>query len=329
MKFLTRPRPGAIPRVFRLLPLAALLAHASPAQTQTVSFRVLPPAEKPRLAEPFRLRVELTCPGDYEVSPDTASFRNEVFALMSVKKASSRTDGGLKTEVFDLRSAAFDTGVSTFPETTWRLKKDGELKEAVSPSFELEVLPLFDEKSEAGDIRDIRPPFSFFPWPWLLAALLAAALAGWLIYRRRAAREAAPETAPPDTRSPYQKASEALEALAAAGLWEKGQVKEFYSALTGILRTYLDDEFAIKAEFMTTGRLTRELRTTGADIRAVVRTRELLERSDLAKFARFRPDDAARDADIASLRDLLLSYAQRADEKKALAAAERAAGGAA
>ena len=297
--------------------LTALLFPAA-AGAQTVSFKLTPPAAKPKLAEPFTLRIELTLPPDYSVSPDTSTFSDDVFELLKVKKVSSKTTGELKTYAFDLDLAAFNIGVSTFPETAWLLTKGTELKEAKSPSFALEILPLFDTKKEPDGIRDIRPPFKFIPWLWLLAGLLAMALAAWLIYRRKKTSLAAGLAgAAPDPRSPYQKAADALAELSASGIWEEGRIKEFYSRLSDIFRNYLDAQFGIKAELLTTNDITRELRRTGTDIKTVIRTRELLENADLVKFAKFKPGDKERDAAVATLRDLLEFFTRQEENRRA------------
>ena len=166
----------------------------------------------------------------------------------------------------------------------------------------------------------------------ILAGLLAAALAAWFIYRRNKARSGTQGGgAAPDTRSPYQKASDALTELSASGIWEKGGIKEFYSRLSDIFRNYLDAQFGLKAELMTTNHITRELRRTGADIKTVIKTRELLENTDLVKFAKFKPGDKERDAAVSGLKELLVFFTQQEENRRALANAallppERAAG---
>ena len=303
---------------FLLTVLAALLLPASTG-AQTVSFKLTPPAAAPKLAEPFTLRLEISLPADYSVKPDTSAFSNDVFELLKIKKISSKTTGPLTTDTFDLDIAAFNIGVSTFPETTWLLAKGTELKEAKSAPFALEILPLFDTKKEQTDIRDILPPFKFIPWLWLLAGLLVAALAAWLIYRRNKAglTAAFSAEAAPDLRSPYQKAADALAELSASGIWEEGKIKEFYSRLSDIFRNYLDAQFAVKAELMTTNDITRELRRTGADIKTVIRTRELLENADLVKFAKFKPGEKERDAAVLSLKDLLAVFTRQEENRRA------------
>ena len=311
--------------------LLCLLLRAGPAAAQTVSFKVTPPAEKPKLAETFRLRLELTCPSEYTVRPDTSSFSNGTFEVLQIKKLSSGTEGALKTEVFDLDVSAFAIGISTFPATTWLLSAGTELKEARSPAVPLEILPLFDTKKEPDGIRDIQPPFKFIPWLGLLAGLAAAALAARYIYRQYKNRPGLAgggyTASAADLRSPYEKALAALAELCASKTWEEGKVKEFYSRLSDIFRTYLDAQFRIKAELMTTNDITRELRGTGADIKTVIKTREMLENADLVKFAKFKPGEKERDAAVGALKDLLIFFTQQDENKRILEAAAKAAEG--
>ena len=309
--------------MIRVVKFAALVALLLPALAgaQTVSFKLTPPAAKPKLAEPFTLRFELTLPADYSVKPDTSAFSNDVFELLNIKKISSNPAGTLKTETFDLDVSAFNIGVSTFPETSWLLAKGTEITEAKSVPFPLEILPVFDAKQVQGDIRDIHPIFKFIPWLWLLMGLLAAALTAWFIYRWNKARSggAAYEPKTPDLRSPYQKAADAVAELSASDIWERGLIKEFYSRLSDIFRSYLDAQFGIKAELMTTNDITRELRRTGADIKTVISTRELLENTDLVKFAKFKPGEKERDAAVSSLKNLLVFFTQQDENRRALA----------
>ena len=269
---------------------------------QEVSFKISPPEKKPFLAEPFQLRFEISAPDGYELRPDTASFPAGVFELLGVRAVSSRTDGGRRTAAFDLRVSAFDIGISSFPETVWLLSRGEELKEAKGPELPIEILPVFDPKTEPEGIKDIRPPFGFTPWPYLLAGLLAAGLAA------------------ADTRSPYEKAAGALAELAASPLWLEGRIKEFYSRLSGILRDYLDAQLGVKAELMTTGAIARELRAAGAEITAVLKTRALLEKSDLVKFAKLKPQETERDSDLLAMKELLADLNRREEEKRAAAA---------
>ncbi len=172
-------------RLTFLILLTALLG-AAPLRAQEASFKVAPPSGKTRLAEVFTVKVEASFPGNYSIRPDTSSIDDSAFELLSFTREGASTSAGAKTETFSVKAQAFALGVSTFPALSWTLYdgKGGETA-AQSPSFQLEVLPLFKIRADQ-DIRDIYPPFRYFPWSWLLAGLLLAAAAAALIYKLRA-----------------------------------------------------------------------------------------------------------------------------------------------
>jgi hypothetical protein len=300
------------------LALLPALARAG----ETVAFKITPPAGKPRLAEVFKIKIAVTYPEKYSVRPDTASLDGQDFGVPSYVISKGPAAPGLKTEVFELRAQAFTLGISTFPEISWTLSGAGDAATAKSPSFAVEVLPAFDSKPDE-DIRDIYPPFRFFPWLWLLAAALAAG-AGFLLYRRfRRGRSLLAGPAWNDPRPPVQRARERLAGLAKSGLVPAGRLKEYYIGLTAVLRFYLAEEFYISADIMTTAILARELKRTGADLKTTLKAREFLQKADLVKFARYKPEDAA--ADAAALDGLLTEFNLAAETARAAEAARLAA----
>jgi len=305
-----------------LLLLAALaLAPVHAGAEETVSFKITPPAGKPRLAEVFKLEVEASFPEKYSIRPDTTSLEGQDFGLLSYSGEPGKAAGGLKTEKFELRLQAFTLGVSTFPELAWALYGAGAQASAKSPSFALEILPAFESKQDE-DIRDIYPPFRYFPWLWLAAGALAAAAAGFLLYRRL--RRSSGMLAAPawtDARDAYHRAKDRLGGVERSGLAAAGKLKEYYSGLAAVLRFYLVEEFSIQADLMTTAALTRELKKTGADIKSTLRAREFLQKADLVKFARLKPDDAK--ADAAALQEVLTEFNRAAETARAAAQAAR------
>lgn len=303
--------------------LAAFLAAAPAAAQEQVSLTVTPPAGKVKLAETFKFKVEASLPENYSLKPDTAAPEGSDFELISFTRSAGTKKDGRKTETFELSARAYALGVSTFPALAWRLGGEAPPNAAVaSSSFTVEVLPLFKTK-EGESIRDIYPPFRYIPWPWLLALALVAAAAFYLYSRRRRGPAAGPAAAWQDPRSPYQRARDRLAGLEKSPLAAAGRLKEFYTGLTSVLRLYLAEEFAIDAAQMTTSVLGRELKRTGTDIKTALRARELLQKSDLVKFARLKPGDA--EADSRALEELLAEFHRAAENARALAAAAEAA----
>lgn len=307
--------------------LLALALAAAPAAAQEVSFKVTPPAGKVKLAERFSFSVEAVLPEGYALRADTAAASNSEFETLSFTRLSERAEGGKRTELFEVKAKAFTLGVSTFPAIPWGLRGAGVPDGTVvkTDPFNVEVEPLFKIKDDE-DIKDIYPPYSYVPW--LLLALLAAALAFLAreFYRRFAIKPGSPAFAAAawhDTRNPYQRARDRLDKLLASPLAGQARFKDYYTGLTAVLRFYLAEEFSIDAALMTTADLARELKKTGADLKTLLRTRELLQRADLVKFAKMTPE--AHAADAADAGELLMEYHRLAENARALAAEKAAA----
>ena len=300
--------------------LLAFLVAVQTAASQTVSFKITPPAKKPKLAEPFKLRLEASYNGKYAVKIDTVSIDTESFEILKITKLPSKGSGGASAAEFEFEAEAFAIGVSTFPAITFQLFNSGGAMEAKSPPFTIEIEPLF-EKPKAGepaDIKDIYPPLKFIPWLLLIAALLALCALGVFLYARRKTPAALAAETRKDTRTPYRRAMDSLDALAASTLWEEGKIKDFYICFSGIFRFYLKEQFAIGALLMTTTSLSKELKKTGAEVQTLIKSRELLERSDLVKFAKFKPQQ--KDSDLAALKEILGGFTRQLENTKELEA---------
>ncbi|MDA8244127.1 MAG: hypothetical protein M0025_08420 [Elusimicrobia bacterium] len=304
-----------------LLLLLALAPRPAAAE-DTVSLTVTPPAGEVRLAGEFKLKVDASLPEGFSIRPDTAAAGGDDFELLSFTRTADQKSAGRRKETFEVRARAFTIGSSTFPAISWRLSGEGVPAGTLvkSSTFTLAVSPAFRTK-EGEDIRDIYQPYGYFPWPWAIAGVAAVLLAAWLLSRRRGAAAAA-SAAWSDPRDPYQRARDRLSGLGKSRLLGDGRLKEYYIGLTSILRLYLREEFAIDAVQMTTGDLGRELKRTGAPLATALKARELLQRSDLVKFARMKPENASDDSE--ALVGLLMDFHRTAENARALAA-EKAA----
>jgi hypothetical protein len=132
------------------------------------------------------------------------------------------------------------------------------------------------------DIRDIRGPKFILPW-WLVPALLAAvviiALLGvgawrWLRRRRR-----------PRALLPFEVALQRLEDI--RPLMQPQSVREFSTAVSDIVRSYIERRFDLIATHRTTEEFLRDLLESSKA--SLVRHRallsEFLQQCDLVKFA--------------------------------------------
>jgi hypothetical protein len=163
-----------------------------------------------------------------------------------------------------------------------------------TPSIKIVVESM--KPSEAGDIKDIKPPVEIpLNW-WLLLmkvgiGLLAVSLAvgGVLIYRRwKSGKGILPvREAPP--KPPHEIAIEALDRLKASGLLQKGEIKAFYIELSEIIRRYIGGRYFVVAMEMTTTEVLEGLTSVHLADADYALFETFFQRCDLVKFAKYLP----------------------------------------
>ena len=80
-----------------------------------------------------------------------------------------------------------------------------------------------------------------------------------------------------------------LKSLKAKKLWQKGQVKDYYSELTDIIRTYIDSQWDVNAMEMVTAEIMEAVDNLDVDDEQMRELNILLERADLVKYAKEQP----------------------------------------
>ncbi len=141
------------------------------------------------------------------------------------------------------------------------------------------------------DIRDIKPPLD---WPanyaWLIVLLVLALMMGiaflwWWIKKKNSVPK---NILPPKT--VWEIACEELEKLRQEDLLSQGKFKEYYSRLSDIVRSYVEERFKLRAPEMTTEEFLLSLENA-----AVIQgpqkeiLKEFLYFCDLVKFAKHIP----------------------------------------
>ena len=189
-----------------------------------------------------------------------------------------------------------------------------ELGDLALPSFDVEVVSASGARvtlateaaaiavvsvgrDEGGALRDIKAPLDI-PFgvvtllPWLIGLLVLVAAGYWLYrrYRRRAQPQVETPAAPP--RPAHEVAYESLAALEASALLELGEIKTYHIRVSDIVRVYAENRFGIDAMEMTTSDVLSRLRDQVVTSAIVADFRQVLDRCDLVKFAKFRPDAA-------------------------------------
>ncbi|HJW29903.1 MAG TPA: hypothetical protein VJ508_11760 [Saprospiraceae bacterium] len=186
----------------------------------------------------------------------------------------------------------FDTGYVRIPPVPLVLRHQGRLDTFYTKDIPIQVEAVEPDSSGLLAIKDIYVhPFNILYYKkYLPHALVALLLLGglWYWWRKRRKKEAPVVLTPPEP-TPHDWAYKALEELAAMRLWQKGEVKEHYSLLTGILREYLERRFRIRALEQTSEEIIDQLQSLNLSKGTLEDTESLLSISDLIKFAKADP----------------------------------------
>lgn len=215
-------------------------------------------------------------------------------------EVTSRADSSLEqsadgiTERMTFVLTGFDSGTYYIPPLPFRYRtaEDTALKAALTSAIPITVRNVPVDTSQ--DLRDIKPPLgvpiTFAELLPYLLGLLGVLVIGYLVYyymkKRKLGEKLIPE-APP--RPAHEVALEALRSLDAEKLWQRGKVKDYYSQLTDIVRTYIERRFRVIAMEMTTGEIMEGLKNTPVPAEAAGKLNDVLTRADFVKFAKYQP----------------------------------------
>jgi hypothetical protein len=212
----------------------------------------------------------------------------------------------------------FDTGYVYVPAIGFPYRLDGatRLDTAFTEPLLLTIngVPVNDQ-SELEPIKPIikeQKNWQDF-WPLYLALLLA--LSGFLVWRYLRYRNGQRTVAPPPPPKPaHLLALEQLDALESKQLWQSGDLKGYYSELSRILRVYLEARFQVPALESTTKQIARALAArSDFETERNQELGELLQLSDLVKFARATPVAELHATGMQRVRDFVLATVPQLD----------------
>ena len=175
-----------------------------------------------------------------------------------------------------------------------RLAPDGTEDTLVFDPLRLEVktMPVDTATFEIHDIKgQVRYPVTFaevFPWVllyWVLAVIIILTVCLVMIRRRKSD----PEYVRKDPA--HIVALRQLDSYRGSSLWAPEKQKAFYSGVTDTLRAYMAERFGFGAMEMTTAEIFDEMKDKDAPEKVVGEVKELFERADFVKFAKYVASD--------------------------------------
>lgn len=116
---------------------------------------------------------------------------------------------------------------------------------------------------------------------------------------------------------PHIVALRKLDRLRVEKLWQSGREKQYYTAITDVLREYIDKRYNIGAREMTSAEILDNLKDKQIEERAYSDLEELLERADLVKFAKFSPDTVSNEEAVPkAVRFVNSTFMQEMEQEK-------------
>lgn len=220
----------------------------------------------------------------------------------------SRANGRIEM-VQKVRITSFDSGLHYIPPMQVEVWSKTAKSIASSNENGLNVVNPFsdvDPKKGVYDIKTvINTPFLFselLAYWWVLVLLILIGVGGFYLVKYLKSRNASLATIfKPEAPKipPYVVALQELERIREEKIWQKGQEKQFYTQLTEVLRTYIEEQFGVAALESTTDELISMMkRSKTVDDRLLKLLKDILEQADLVKFAKYIPLSEENDTSL-------------------------------
>jgi hypothetical protein len=210
---------------------------------------------------------------------------------------------------------SFDSGFYQVPPVYAEMTNENGIKRFYSDYSPLEVMRVkIAPPDTASKIFDIISPYKAPVTlgeilPWILILILAGAATWYLVRVIRKLRLKKTGVLPepdPDPDPAHVIAFRQLEQLKAEKLWEKGEIKPYYTRLTEILRLYLENRFGILSLELTTYETLAALKRSGfKEDESYRKLKSVLTGADLVKFAKFNPDASEHELQYVQARDFV------------------------
>lgn len=306
------PRSRTFLFVWLLAGLAVVSGAADPEPSVTAASAV----DKSRITigDLIRYTVTVSHPKDIAVATPGTGANLGGFEVRAYDVVEPKEKDGLVVSEFRYTISTFLTGEFVIPPLPVAYRPAADTASApriiATPGIRIVVESM--KPSEAGDIRDVKPPLDI-PLDWKLLglriaaalAVLAALIAGVILVRRwKAGKGILPVKVEPP-RPPHEIALDALDRLTASDLRARGETMAFVVELTEIVRRYIGGRYFVVAMEMTTTEVLDGLSRAGLDGDVFDLFGSFFRDCDLVKFAKHVPSDAELDDTVNAAYELV------------------------
>ncbi len=206
----------------------------------------------------------------------------------------------------------FDSGVYTIPPQRIAINEKPFFTDSVK--INVATVPVDTLTQKMYDIKSLIPVEKSYSRLWkvlliiLLGLLLVGGLLYWFVFRKKPLTEEEKEALLP----PYDRALLELKRLENSKYLIQDEYKRYYSELTDIVRSYLEEDVHVTALESTTNQLIDKLEMLkdAGELKleddTIHQFKRILQTADLVKFAKSKPPTSTAEQDRKSIEEIVI-----------------------
>lgn len=286
-------------RIIYVLLFVLLSGSFSVLRAQQVTVKASLDSTHILIGDQLRLLLEVEKPRDLYIQfpqvPDTFGSRVEVVERSKIDTLILE-DKEREKLTQSLFITSFDSGVHQIPPFYFKLKDGTQLDSAATREMAFQVYGIKIDTTK-GPV-DIKRPYSApvtlkEVTPYILGAILAAALLFFLFYYIRWKKKKVPLFNKPakPAEPAHLVALRELDRIKSQKMWQQEKIKQYYSEVADTIRTYIQNRFDIPAMEYTSAETIGVFKQHHglADEHSIDQLQHILSLADLVKFAKYTP----------------------------------------
>lgn len=275
--------------------------------------------QQPRLSDLVEVDAQVIAPPGVEIKPPTFGRATGDFLVRGYSEpkgepSSKSSTSDSMTQRFRYQLEPVSSGrhlirslTIEFVDNRSTSEQKGAKSSIESEPIEVNVISeLGDQVPSLSDLEPMVPPRSVEQSSLMIRLLVAIGLAlivaavVWVFWKKKTAE------LPPPPPTPREIAHAAFLSLLAENLPGRGQFKEFYVRLTGIVRCFIEGTTGLRAPEQTTEEFLVAMRSQNIfSPGESVRLQEFLEAADMVKYAGQKPDTTQIELSIARAKEFV------------------------
>ena len=273
--------------------LFLLVLFAAKVQSQTIEVNASTDTTDYKVGDYIHYRIELKY--DNSITVFMPSVKDSVKSLDFIKEEDPfrQTSGNETTEIYNYVFSKYDSAGVTIPSLPIGYTVGNETDKSIINTNPVNIVVRTLDVNPSADIFDVKAPLwmGLDWWFIIIIALIVIILlgGGYFVYKKYFKKEDLIPQKVIIKIPPHKIALKELMELEDKKLWQAGNIKEYHSEITGIIRKYFEERFSVLALEMPSSELLALLKNVSEMQPVYDAALSFFENADLVKFAKFQP----------------------------------------